>query len=130
MTDTIDISKLSDEELKELNEISTQTLQARQEEARADAITMIKQMVEAHSISYDMVKDMFSTKKNASKGRKRTMPHADAAPHTHPMYRDPESGQTWTGRGRRPNWLKEQLKTHDLESMKIEDNTTQAGATH
>lgn len=36
----------------------------------------------------------------AAKSRKKT-----ARPPVKPKYRDPETGQTWSGRGREPKWL-------------------------
>lgn len=35
-------------------------------------------------------------------------------------YRDPETGNHWSGRGKKPEWLKEKLETgHDLEEFAV-----------
>jgi DNA-binding protein H-NS len=39
----------------------------------------------------------------------------DAGVPVAPKYRNPETGDTWSGRGRAPRWLKDQ----DLESFRI-----------
>lgn len=37
-----------------------------------------------------------------------------------PKYRDPDSGKTWTGRGRKPKWVEEKLaEGRDMEEFRI-----------
>lgn len=70
-------------------------LQQQAEEARnieiSQAVAQIRQLMEDYGITVD---DLSSArKKNVKK------PTGTA------KYRDPQTGQEWTGRGRMPNWL-------------------------
>lgn len=57
--------------------------------------------------------------------RRRGRPRRSARPGTRtstakPMYRHPETGGTWTGRGRKPTWLVEALEEgRSLEEFRI-----------
>jgi DNA-binding protein H-NS len=64
---------------------------------RADAIAQIRQLMSQHGL--DMA-DITGRAGNAPR-----MPSAKVAP----KYRDPATGQTWSGRGLQPNWLKAAL---------------------
>lgn len=75
------------EELKALAE------KARRDEI-AEARKQIRQLIEDNNID---INDLLNDKKQAA-GAKKTK-SVDA------KYRDPESGNTWTGRGRAPKWL-------------------------
>jgi DNA-binding protein H-NS len=72
-----------------------EALQRQAEEARSNeisqAVTQIRQLMEDYGITID---DLSSQRK---KGVKKPSGAA--------KYRDPETGQEWTGRGRMPNWL-------------------------
>lgn len=72
-----------------------EALQKQAEEARSNeisqAVTQIKQLMEDYGIT---VADLSSARK---KGVKKSAGTA--------KYRDPQTGQEWTGRGRMPNWL-------------------------
>ena len=62
----------------------------------AGAITKIKAMVAEFGLS---AKDIFGKGNNAPKsgGASKTR--------VAPKYRDPSTGQTWTGRGKAPKWI-------------------------
>lgn len=72
-----------------------EALQRQAEEARSNelsqVITQIKQLMEDYGITVD---DLSSARKKSVKKAVGTA-----------KYRDPETGQEWTGRGRMPNWL-------------------------
>lgn len=72
-------------------------LQALAEEARRkeldEARAKIRQLMQAHGIAAD---ELNETPKKSSKVQKSVAP----------KYRDPETGKTWSGRGRAPTWLK------------------------
>jgi DNA-binding protein H-NS len=72
-----------------------EALQKQAEEARlneiSQAVAQIRQLMEDYGITID---DLSSHHK---KGVKKATGTA--------KYRDPETGQEWTGRGRMPNWL-------------------------
>lgn len=38
-----------------------------------------------------------------------------------PKFRNPNTGETWHGQGRRPSWIPSELKTKDLEQFRIKD---------
>lgn len=59
-----------------------------------DAVQKIKGLIEAFGLTHD---DVFPP----SKQKRETGTVA-------PKYRDPATGQTWTGRGKPPNWIKDQ----------------------
>ena len=73
--------------------------QARQHEL-SDAVTRAKALVAEFGLTS---KDVFGTARKS---------HATAGAKVAAKYRDPESGTTWSGRGRRPRWL---------DGKKIED---------
>lgn len=45
-----------------------------------------------------------------------------------PKYRDPQTGKTWTGRGKPPAWMAAALKTGTAETLLINAETAPAGA--
>jgi DNA-binding protein H-NS len=59
---------------------------------QADALERVRNLIRLHNISLN---DVFE-RKNATK---------PAARKVAPKYRDPETGTTWTGRGRSPAWF-------------------------
>jgi len=49
-----------------------------------------------------------------------TTPHEDAAAHLPPKYRDSQTGDTWSGRGRMASWLKrKQDAGEDIEKYRV-----------
>jgi DNA-binding protein H-NS len=80
-----------------LKEIQSQIdeLQKQAEEARnneiSQAVTEIQRLMDDYGITVD---DLNSARKKTAKKTTRTA-----------KYRDPKTGQEWTGRGRMPNWL-------------------------
>lgn len=61
---------------------------------RAKALTTVRELCAEHGITAD---DLAAS---ASKGKQRV---TGAVP---PKYRDPATGQTWTGRGKEPVWIR------------------------
>ena len=61
----------------------------------AEAVQKIRKLIEAFGLTES---DIFSSGK-----QKRT----NAGSSVVPKYRDPSTGQTWTGRGKPPTWLKD-----------------------
>ncbi|AIJ47507.1 histone [Comamonas testosteroni TK102] len=60
----------------------------------ADAVQKIKNLIEAFGLTQDDVFPPAKQKREAGT--------------VAPKYRDPVTGQTWTGRGKPPNWIKDQ----------------------
>ncbi len=69
-----------------------------QRNARADAIAKVKALMAEYGLT---AADLA--------GRTAPAPKAEAAKKVAAKYRDPASGQTWTGRGLKPKWLQAAL---------------------
>jgi DNA-binding protein H-NS len=71
-----------------------------QRQERADAIAKVKSLMAEYGLTAaDIV------------GKAPTAPRApsSAGKKVAPKYRNPDTGETWTGRGLQPNWLKSAL---------------------
>lgn len=62
----------------------------------AEAVQKIKGLIEAFGLTQD---DVFPAAKQKQKRETGSVA---------PKYRDPATGQTWSGRGKPPNWIKDQ----------------------
>ena len=71
-------------------------IEAMRKEEQATAIAKIREMVEAYELS---VADVFPS----GRGAKDRAPGSTSV--VAPKYRDPATGQTWTGRGKPPKWI-------------------------
>jgi len=65
-----------------------------QRTAKADAIAKVKALMAEYGLT---AADLA--------GKAAGVPKADAGKKVAAKYRDPSTGQTWTGRGRAPKWL-------------------------
>lgn len=72
-----------------------QKIQAARKEAVADAISKVRQIVNDFELTEQDVFGRFGRSPSDLK------PRAIVAP----KYRDPQTGQTWTGRGKPPLWI-------------------------
>ncbi|EML1601329.1 MULTISPECIES: H-NS histone family protein [Burkholderia] len=75
--------------LKQREELEAEIARVRESE-RADAVAKIRELMEMYSISADELGD-----------RRRTRKHKPVEA----KYRDPDSGATWSGRGKPPRWI-------------------------
>ena len=77
-----------------LNEINAQieALQAQAIAVRADALAEMRESIAVSGFTQD---ELFPVKRSG--GRKASLGV--------PMFRDPDTGATWTGRGRKPAWI-------------------------
>ena len=71
----------------------------------SDAIRKARELVAEFGLS---VQDVFPAGRSTSKVRK------SAGAKVAPKYRDPATGQTWTGRGKAPKWIDGQDRTKYL----------------
>ena len=78
--------------------------QARQDEI-AEARSKVRELMQQHNLSHADLLAATSTKKSKP-GPKKGPVKA--------KYRDPESGATWSGRGRAPRWVKDQVRDEFL----------------
>jgi DNA-binding protein H-NS len=102
--DAINVEKLDDGQLDELQATVAKEIQKRATKRQADAKRQIMDIASKHDIDLAaLTSSSRSSEKSAAK------------------YRDPDNQlATWTGRGRKPAWLEAQLKAgKTLESMAI-----------
>jgi DNA-binding protein H-NS len=71
-----------------------------QQQGRLDALTKIRSLMEEYGLNYADLSGKRTMKPRAGKGNKVAA-----------KYRDTTTGQTWSGRGLQPNWLKSALAT-------------------
>ena len=79
--------------IKQKEALEAQIANTRQSEL-SDAISKVKALVAEHGLTQ---KDVFGS----SKGNKKSSERSKVAA----KYRDPSSGQTWSGRGKAPKWI-------------------------
>jgi DNA-binding protein H-NS len=77
-------------ELIKQRELLDQQINAIKQKEKTEAIELIKTWIDKHELT---VNDLFSRKINPS-GKK-----------VPPKYRNPTTGETWTGRGKAPAWI-------------------------
>lgn len=66
------------------------------------ALSTIRGLIQQYDLTQDDVLGLFKTRRGRSAGAK-----AEPATKGAPKYRDPETGRTWTGQGKPPNWIKD-----------------------
>ncbi len=95
---TIDISKLSLEQLQALVPAAQQRIEEFEEKKRKQALAKVQAAAEAVGMSPAELLKHFGVAKPAKKPVK-------------PKYRNPDNAdQTWTGRGRKPEWVAAWIK--------------------
>ncbi|MDG9971593.1 H-NS histone family protein [Achromobacter mucicolens] len=86
-----------------------QALQRRAESlrlnGRAAALQKIIRQMRDFQISPEDIQAAYAQKKAARRKRKTAQGKGDSRSVVAPKYRHPESGDTWSGRGRAPRWL-------------------------
>ena len=99
------LDKMSVEELQALKTDIEQTIRQRRETERT---TLMEEMAKMASDAGFSIDDLYGKAKN----KKTTLP---------PKYRNPDNhSQTWIGRGKHPNWMKELLeKGHEKDEFLI-----------
>lgn len=83
-----------------VNELRKQ-LEAERKGERTQAIATVRELIKAHGLT---AADLGFSGKGAAK---RVV--SDKRNVVVPKYQDPESGKTWTGRGKSPTWLSAKL---------------------
>ena len=102
----INLDKMSREELLNLQKSVENALKASEKEAKKNALAAAQKAAAEHGFTLD---EVLAGKKAAT------------GPKSAPKYANPEDpGQTWTGRGRQPNWVKAALAGgKSLEEMAL-----------
>jgi len=88
--------------LRQRAELDLQIKEAHSREI-ASVVTQVRELVAQYQLSE---KDVFP----ATRGR----PSSDGVAKVAPKYRNPATGQTWTGRGKPPQWIKSADRTQFL----------------
>lgn len=91
---TTNLDQLTAEELKKLEEAAHLKLLEKQAEERRDVVAQIVEVVKTYNISMEEVIQALGGLKAKRKGVKAKI-----------KFRDPETGQTWSGRGKEPMWM-------------------------
>ncbi len=98
----IDLSKMSEKELVRLQGDLEKEMQSREKSKRTEARKAAEDAAKKHGFSLD---DLLGGGRSASRGSSRKAPSP-------PRFRNPEnSDQTWSGRGRQPDWYKTAIQS-------------------
>ena len=65
------------------------------------ALNQIRDLVQQYDLTADDLQGIFTKRRGSAAKR------AASASKGVPKYRDPETGRTWTGQGKPPNWIKD-----------------------
>ncbi len=106
----IDLNSLSRKELEALRADVEKALSTLENRERSAALNAAKQAAEAHGFTLDQLTGV-SLSKGSSKGKSKNPA----------KYRNPENPmQTWTGRGRKPQWIKDAEEAGvDISTLEI-----------
>jgi len=98
---------------KQTAELAEQ-IQAARDTEHADAITKIKALMASHGVS------LAELGGKGGKRAKRSTAKSTTGSKVAPKYRNQATGDTWSGRGQQPKWLKAALGTgRKIEEFKI-----------
>jgi len=81
--------------LKQREALEQQITEARRREL-SDAVSQVRALVSEYGLTQQ---DVFPS------GRSATARSSTSGTKVAPKYRDPATGQTWTGRGKAPKWI-------------------------
>lgn len=93
-SNAVEIPDMPYEQLEQVHNAVTKKLRAGREKAKANDINTVKALVAKHGLKWSDIKPAAPTSKSSG-----TVPA---------KYRNPETGATWTGRGRAPVWIADQ----------------------
>lgn len=85
----------------QIRELTMAAAEARKAELN-QALDTIRELIRQYDLTQDDLLGLFRKRRGRADG-------ANVAPATKgvPKYRDPETGRTWTGQGKPPNWIKD-----------------------
>lgn len=89
--------------LKQREELEKQIKDARQREL-TDAVNKVRSLIAEHGLT---AQDVFPPKGSRSSSRSSSS-SSSAGTKVAPKYRNPSTGETWTGRGKAPKWIQDQ----------------------
>ena len=111
-----DLKSMSRKDLEKLLSDVKKALQAAQSRERRAARKAAEKAAAEYGFALNDLADEKPAPKKVKKPRK-----AAAGPKSKPQFANPENpAQTWTGKGRQPNWFRAQVeKGSDPESMRV-----------
>jgi len=118
---TTNLDGLSLNELKKLSKDVEKAIAAEEKRARREAMNEIKAVAAKHGVDLsDLVGGEAPKKPGPKPGAKRGK-SAAKKPKAPPRYANPQDkSQTWSGRGRRPEWVNAALKSgKELSDLSI-----------
>lgn len=89
-------------------EAQAKALESARDSKKARSVERVKTYMKKLGVSMQELAAAGPRGKNAPKGRRRTAAKSKST--VAPKYRDPETGATWSGRGRPPTWLTQKLQ--------------------
>jgi len=123
-TTNINIEELSTADLKRLTAAANETIESRRSEEQAGAMGQIKALVDDNDLDIQSVMDFLSPKPVKTRKSNGT-PKANVSK-SPPKYRHTESGATWTGKGRKPEWIKSSTNPEQYLIPEAERTSTPA----
>lgn len=111
----IDVSKLSEKELRKLQKSVEKALSAHDRQKRTEAKKAAEAAAKKHGFA---LSELVGNSTAAPRSKPRPAGKKAAVP---PKYRNPDdASQTWSGRGRQPGWYKDAVaKGTDPKSLEI-----------
>jgi DNA-binding protein H-NS len=108
-----DLKSLNLRELKALQKKVERAIASHEQRARKDALNAVKEKAKELGFSLNELVGGPDGAKAKASGASRTP--------SEPKYRNPDDAtQTWTGRGRKPNWIKDAIDAGaDIDTMLI-----------
>lgn len=88
--------------LKQREALEQQISEARNREL-ADAVTQVRALVAEYGLT---AQDVFPIGRGSGKGARSSTAGTKVAP----KYRNPGTGETWTGRGKAPKWIQNESR--------------------
>jgi len=108
-----DISGLTLAELRELRQVADELITQREEESQRELYQQIQELASSAGTTVEGLLQRYGTPRRGQKGKKTIGAEV--------KYRNPDDpSQTWSGRGRKPNWLNEAL----AKGKRLEDLAT------
>jgi len=90
--------------LKQREDLEKQIQDARKREL-TEAVSKVRALVEEYGLSAE---DVFPPARAARGSRSGAGKSSSAGTKVAPKYKNPETGETWTGRGKAPKWIQDQ----------------------
>lgn len=102
-----DVQNMDFEELKQAQAQLAKVIKDKEKVARVEAIIIVAEKIKEFSLTSEEIQAALQGKTKVRKARKPS----------NVLYRDPASGKTWNGLGRRPKWA-ENLSDAELAELR------------